>query len=279
MKVVLFVFCVALLGVLLVEGIRNSETEKRKQDVPKSGLNRLSCKDDIDTISGRDELMIKAETYFGTVGTYSLYCAQYAYWRSIEASTTPNVRVWYQLGRIDFLMADYNSALAKFNRQIQLWDDAIPNVYYMVGLTNGYLARTTKSASDWARAETGFQKFLELYPENPWARTDLAWVFFAQGKFDEMKPVLTDGLAFHSEHPWLLNMYGLALLNTGERERAHVYFLRARENAERLTPEMWGESYPGNDPASWPIGLNEMRKAIDHNIAISKYGGVGDSKE
>ena len=180
-----------------------------------------------------------------------------------------NRLAWYQLGRIDFLEGKYANAIYKFNRQIEYFGNSAPNVHYMLGLTYGYRARDTGSAEDWRRAAEGFQTYLELDPKSPWAHVDLAWVYFAQGKYEEMLPIVERGLALAPESPWLHNMYGLALLNTGERERAHEHFTRAHDGALKLTVEEWGSAYPGNDPGSWPKGLEGMRNAIAHNLELS----------
>lgn len=84
-----------------------------------------------------------------------------------------------------------------------------------------------------------------------------------------MAPVLEGGLANTPKNSWLLNMYGLMLLNTGAKERAQTYFLEAMHEAEKLTPEEWGASYPGNDPQSYALGLQKMQEAIQHNYEKS----------
>jgi len=171
---------------------------------------------------------------------------------------------------IDFLEGKSVAAIHKFNKQIEYFGDESPNVYYMLGLTYGYKARQSEAKRDWQHAEENFKKFLEFHPESPWTRTDLSWVYFSQGKYEEMVPVLEEGLEYEPEHPWLLNMYGLALLNTGERELANQYFLQAAIEADKLKIEDWGKAYPGNDPRVWEQGLSEFKEAIWRNIEISK---------
>ena len=83
-----------------------------------------------------------------------------------------------------------------------------------------------------------------------------------------MLPILEEGLETKPNHPWLLNMYGLALMNTGNPEGALKSFHMAREEAVKLTTYDWGRAYTGNDPAIWPEGLAEFRSAIEKNIAL-----------
>jgi tetratricopeptide (TPR) repeat protein len=206
------------------------------------------------------------DAHFGGSREYSLSCARYAYTHALRINPSEDGDAWHQLGRIDFIEGNFNAALYKFNKQIQYFDDSLPNVYYMIGLTYGYKARESGDKRDWERAEEAFETYISYNP-NEWApRVDLAWVFFSEGKFEEMKPVLEEGLVNHPQNSWLLNMYGLALLNTGEKEEAKQYFEDALAEAELLSPEEWGRAYPGNDPALYELGLEEMKKAIIHNL-------------
>ena len=62
--------------------------------------------------------------------------------------------------------------------------------------------------------------------------------------------------------------YGVALLNLDEYENALTALLEAKDLASRMTPEMWGSAYTGNDPIIYQTGLEEMRRNIDENIEI-----------
>jgi tetratricopeptide (TPR) repeat protein len=203
-------------------------------------------------------------------GEYDVQKAQFFYERALLRDAQSNNQLWYQSGRIDFINGDFNSALEKFTKQREYFGDEIPNVYYMTGLTYAYRARVTGSLDDWSSAEVDFQKAVSFFPDTPWPYVDLAWVYFSQGKFEQMLPVLEKGLSYESNNPWLLNMYGLALLNTGSKELAHEYFLFAREMAQKVSVEEWGRSYPGNDPVLWGKGLEEFKSLIDKNIDISR---------
>lgn len=202
-------------------------------------------------------------------GTYDLVQARAYYEKALRESPQGNNWTWYQLGRIDFLEGKFDGALYKFGKQIEYFGNDLPAVYYMVALTHGYRARTWGREEDWLLAAENFQRYLEFDPTSPWARTDLAWVYFAQGRYEDMKEPLQVGLETNPDNPWLLNMYGLALLNTGEREEAKSYLEKAKAAAQRLTAEEWGRSYPGNDPAAWRRGLEEFRAAIQKNLNLA----------
>lgn len=201
-------------------------------------------------------------------GTYDLRQARQHFWQAIVENPKGHHMAWYQLGRIDFLEGKFDDAIYKFNMQRAYFGDSVPSVHYMLGLTYGYKARRHESAYDWKQAEDGFKTYIGFTPFSPWARVDLAWVYFSQGKFEEMLPILEEGIEYHRDNPWLHNMYGLALLNTGQKEEARAHFELASELASYLTPEEWGMSYPGNDPESWEFGLEEFRGLIDQNIAL-----------
>lgn len=203
-------------------------------------------------------------------GTYDLAKARHYYEESLFDGQRINKLTWHQLGRIDFLEGRFDDAIYKFNTQEKTYGDLIPNVYYMLGLTYGYKARKNNSQEDWLAAEANFQRYLDIEPTSPWGRVDLSWVYFSQGKFEEMKAVLEEGLKTSPDNPWLLNMYGLALLNTGDKAKAHENFLLAEANAKKLTEAEWGSSYPGNDPGMWGAGLEEFRNLIKHNVSLSQ---------
>ena len=204
----------------------------------------------------------------GQESVYDLKQARHYYELALTEGLDKDPTLWYQLGRIDFLEGSFTDALYKFEQQLKYFPTGTYRVYYMIGLTHGYQAKETKRAADWLAAEAGFIKFLEFDPSSPWARTDLAWIYFAQGKFAKMKPLLELGLVLQPNHPWLLNMYGLYLVNTGHPAEALTYYDRALANAEALTETEWGSAYPGNNPLFWGDGLTEFRDVINYNRSL-----------
>lgn len=263
----------------------NLELAFKKKSVVIIGLVVLSLMTVVTSPWGRDQfekreppetenLFLLGQYYFnhGTHadGTYDIKLARHYYEQALLDNPLGDNWAWYQLGRIDFLEGKFDDAIYKFNKQVELFEDQQPSVYYMLGLTYGYRARREGREEDWLSAVENFSRYLEHDNDSPWARVDLSWVYFSQGRFEEMKPILEKGLDTHSDNPWLLNMYGLALLNTGHKEKAGRNFVAALEGAEKLTAEEWGLSYPGNDPSAWSEGLEEFRAAIRVNLNLTK---------
>jgi len=206
-------------------------------------------------------------------GTYDLSLARKHYASALAYNPVGDNIAWYQLGRIDFLEGKFDDALTKFAKQVKYFNVQEPSVYYMIGLTNGYKARKGLGdvADDWKQAENNFIEYLRLNPDSPWGRVDLSWVYFSQGDFKKMLPILEEGLASNPTNPWLLNMYGLAVLNSSSaKDGATTYFEKALQEANNLTEDDWGKSYPGNDPKGWGSGLEEFKNVIKQNLLVSQ---------
>lgn len=209
---------------------------------------------------------------------YDLEKARKHYTAAILEDPRGHVLAWYQLGRIDFLEGKFGNAIYKFNKQIEYFGEGgVPSVHYMLGLTYAYRAGITEDEADWQKAAEGFTNYLQYSPDSPWARIDLAWVYFGQGEYDEMYELLDADYGRFKNNAWYSNMYGLALLNTNQREEAHRVFREAEVQSLMLTEADWGRSYPGNDPRSWGQGLQEMREAIAKNVVISAPGDVSEA--
>lgn len=203
-------------------------------------------------------------------GEYNLEKAHMYYMQALQASSTANELAWYQLGRIEFIRGNFDKAIYDFKKQQQYFGDSMPSVYYMLGLTYGFKAKETGLQTDWDSGAEAFKKFLTYKSESPWARTDLAWIYFSQGRYEDMLPVLEEGLKQQPNQPWLNNMYGLALLNLGSNNEAEQHFAIALSEAKVLTPKDWGRAYPGNDPSEWQAGLHSFVNAIEKNLRLAQ---------
>jgi tetratricopeptide (TPR) repeat protein len=226
---------------------------------------------EVDPLLGKSNFEI-GQYYFNHDGSreiYDLDLARIYYEKSVNQNPVSHNMAWYQLGRIDFLEGEFDAALSKFQNQLNYFSADIPEVYYMIGLTYGYKARKNDNVEDWGQAADNFNIYLTYAQTAPWPRVDLAWIYFSQGKFTEMKPVLEPVLTLHGDNPWILNMYGLALLNTSENQaEALPYFYQAQEEALHLDIDDWGAVYPGNNPEHWGIGLKEFQGILEKNIAL-----------
>jgi len=208
------------------------------------------------------EALQKGNHYFNVDGRglYDLDKAEEYFQKALELD--PNVPdAWHQLARIDFLRGNFDSAIVKINTQLELHGDSLMASYYIRGLIEGFQEK-------YPAAEKDFQKFLTWDPHNWAGNNDLAWIYFAQGKFEMAESQSRFALEFDANNPWLLLMHGVSLMNLGRKEEAKEEIVRAKEAASVLSSERWSFSYPGNDPRIAPQGVVEMQKAIERNLAL-----------
>jgi tetratricopeptide (TPR) repeat protein len=207
------------------------------------------------------------------LGSYDLEKAEHHYQQSIletiGGSQSAPLHAWYQLARVDFVQNKLTGAIAKLQEQLNLYGDAVPQAYYMLGLSYGYLGLETDDPEDWKRAEDNFIKFMEYAPQSPWPKVDLAWVYFSQGKYEDMIPVLEAGLAANNDQAWLLNAYGLALFNLGETEAARQALLRAQQSYKTLSVDDWRVAYLDSHPGTWDRGFSEFGEMIEYNLQLT----------
>lgn len=168
----------------------------------------------------------------------------------------------FQLARIYFIQGKPALAMDHIRTTLKLQPD-FKQGYYLYGLISGFSDNTTE-------AIYGFEEYMKRDDFNWAGYNDLAWVYFRSGRFEKSLELAKKGLEKSPGNAWLLNMQGLSLMNLGEHEQAHVVFTLAKESSEKLTPEIWGKSYPGNDPKIYAAGLQKMREAISHNLDLTK---------
>jgi len=211
----------------------------------------------------------KAEYYFSPEN-YDLAKARQYYEASIRVNPEENIFQWYQLARINFIQGEFDTALHNLDKQVESHEDAVPNVYYMYGLIYGFRADLYDRTRDFELAEENFNKFLEYFPTNVWGRIDLSWIHFSQRDFKSMLTALDPVYAEEQDNPWFLNMYGLALMNTGDLDQAVKHLIRAKELSKSLVPEDWSKVYPGNNPKDYQTGLDEFMLALQLNLDLAK---------
>jgi tetratricopeptide (TPR) repeat protein len=222
----------------------------------------------------------KAEHYFSSE-YYDLEKARHYYTASIRANPTANVLQWYQLARIDFIQGDFENALHNLDKQYEYFGEQVPNINYTYGLVYGFRADLLNREQDFRLAEKHFLKFLEYMPDSQWARVDLSWVYFSLRDFPNMIAILQPVYDEQQDNPWVLNMYGLALLNTGQTAEAVEHLTRANELVGGVTAQEWGDVYPGNSPADWEVGVAEFRSAVGLNLELAqkRLQESGDNSE
>jgi len=200
-------------------------------------------------------------SHFGSGRVYNIEKAEKAYIEAIKLNSDL-FEPHYQLGRIHFINGKFSSALNEIDRTLALYPD-FKHAYYLRGLVYGY-------QGDLDQAIQGFEEFIKRDDVNWAGYNDLSWLYFRKGDYAKVKEIAGKGLEYGGGSPWLNNMYGVALMNLGERKEAKEYFERALTIADGMKPEDWGKSYPGNNPDIYEKGLEETRNVIRHNIALVK---------
>lgn len=198
--------------------------------------------------------------YFGE-GAYDLALTQRFFARALIVD--PNLLgPRYQLARIYFLQNDFITAARFADEELALHPD-FKRTHYVRGLIYGYSGRLTAAVLE-------FQAFLKWDPRSWAAYNDLAWIYFQQGKFTAAAEAAQKGLQLAPSNPWLLTMYGTALLNLGNKPDAQAILAQALLEAGKLSHSEWGKAYPGNNPAIYAQGLANMRNTIQQNLELTK---------
>ncbi len=205
--------------------------------------------------------LVQAGDWFFSEGfSYNVVIADRLYYVAILVD--PNVvDAWHQRARIAFLRGDFAVALIAINQQIALHGDSFMASYYIRGLINGY-------RKEYEAAEADFERFVAWDPTNWAANNDLAWIYFAEGKFVEAKHQAEFGLVHNTANPWLLTTHAMAVYNLGNPMVAAVELAQAREAVANLTVYQWMRAYPGNDPALAQEGLAAFRATIDSDLSL-----------
>lgn len=204
--------------------------------------------------------------HMGGGGTYDLRLAEKLLKEALANDPRAPLANYF-LARIAFLERRTYDALRYTEKEQEISTD-FWRLHYLRGLVYGY-------SGQYPKAEREFRTYLDHYQDGWAGYVDLSWIYFRQGKYQEMKELL-EPVVRRKKNAWLMNAYGVALLNTGEAEGARKALLEAEEFVARMTPELWGEAYNGNDPRVYATGLASMRQVIETNldIANSQLSGI-----
>lgn len=205
-------------------------------------------------------LAYKIGNFYLGENAHDLEKAEKYYKKALALGYPEPAYIYFGLSRAYFFEGRYNKAIEAINETLRL-DSSIRNAYYMRGLIYGY-------KNSLPEAEADFRKFLELKPESWAGANDLAWIYFRQGKFSEVKALAEHALTYNPRNPWLHNSLGVALLNTGNKEEAKAAFEEALTAFKAMTPEEWGRAYPGNDARYHAQGLASTINSIEKNLAL-----------
>ena len=211
-------------------------------------------------------LAYQAGNFYLGEKAHDLQKAEALYKRALELGYPEPAYIYFGLSRAYFFEGRYNKAIEAIEETMHL-DPSIHNAYYMRGLIYGY-------KNSLPEAERDFKKYLELKPESWPGANDLAWIYFRQGKFREVKEVMEKALRYNPENPWLLNSLGVSLLNLGDKEGAKAAFEESLKGFSAMTPEEWGRAYPGNDARYHAQGLRSTISSVEKNIVLLSSKGA-----
>jgi Flp pilus assembly protein TadD len=198
--------------------------------------------------------------------TYNIVLAEWFYEQSLryEFSTDnkPREYVLYQLGRIEFIKGNFEQSEKYLLKELELFPEHA-HTYYTLGLVYGYESREEEAID-------AFRKFLEYMPSSLAARNDLAWLLFRVGDLEAAMEVIEPAVLLAEPNPWILNTYGVIVMNLGDLDTAENSLVQAQRLVEVMTPADWGKAYPGNHPAIYDEGLEAMRTSINNNLQLIK---------
>jgi tetratricopeptide (TPR) repeat protein len=203
--------------------------------------------------------------FFGEIKPlYNLTFARFFYTIATHP-VTPVLTPWsahYQLARTYFIEGDIFSSLDEAQEELSLNPGNYVS-YYLIGLDYGYLGMPYQGIN-------AFDHYIQGNPTSWAGRNDKAWLQFRIGDIDGAIATVEPVMQFYPYTPWIQNTYCTLLLNTDRKKQAQEVCEHAKELIAKLTPEAWGQAYPGNDPSIYPYGLEAMKRSSERNAELSK---------
>ncbi len=198
--------------------------------------------------------------FFGTVPTfYNVNVAQFFYtYAAYPVVGNPAPYAHHQLSRTYFIEGDLQTALTEADKELAQYPEN-RHTYYIKGLTLGYMHREHEAIK-------AFGQFIAYKPESWAARNDKAWLHFRVGEMDEAMATILPAVQSTKNNPWLLNTFGVLLMNEGALVEARNAFAHGLAAANSMTAKEWGIAYPGNAPQVYETGLTAMKKTFQNNL-------------
>lgn len=205
-----------------------------------------------------------AESFFGGITPlYNPTLARFFYNQSLlfdKVDGKPEPYIYYQLARIDFIEGHLDNAIDKLHKELEIFPTN-NHTYYILGLTLGYMNKEKEAIE-------AFTKYIDTHPETWAGRNDKAWLQFRIGDIDGAMQTIIPAYNKHPNNPWVLNTYGVILMNKKRYKDAQEVLARGSLVASKLTNDSWGEAYPGNDPRIYGAGLGAMRRSFQDNLQL-----------
>lgn len=211
--------------------------------------------------------MLIGEFFFGGYApAYNIQIAKFFFsealrWDGKEGMPPPYA--YHQISRTAFIEGNLNESLRLLEEELRYYPEHY-HTYYIKGLTLGYMGRERD-------AIVAFEEFIKREPDSWAARNDAAWLYFRIGEIEKGLALIAPAAKTHPENPWVLNTYGVLLMNLGRDQEALVAFRHALNVANAMTPDDWGRAYPGNSHAIYSAGLERMRASINENILLLQH--------
>jgi tetratricopeptide (TPR) repeat protein len=134
----------------------------------------------------------------------------------------------YWLGRLDYDAMKYSTAVAHFNKALDL-DPAYTRAYDNLGLCHEALGKYDDAIKDYRKA---VELNRQNTPNSPWPPLNLGALLVKLGQLQEAEEYLQESLRYDSRLAQAHYQYGLLLENGKKNEEA----LRELEQAARLDP-------------------------------------------
>lgn len=193
---------------------------------------------------------------------YNIKIAHFFYNQSLvwdKKDGLPPPYVHHQLSRLAFIEGDLVVAMEEIYKELDAYPEHT-HTYYIMGLTLGYMNREREAIES-------FSKFIAYKPESWAARNDKSWLQFRVGDIDGAMVTILPAAQNNPDNPWVLNTFGVLLMNQGHLPEAKKAFTRALEVSYFMNEKNWGVAYPGNSPEIYGMGLNAMRISISENLS------------
>ena len=165
----------------------------------------------------------------------------------------------HQLARIAFVSGDFPKAMKHIDEEIGNYPDNL-NAYYIKGLILGFTANNHEAI-----------EVFKYYTSktSTWAgHNDLAWLYFKIGDYTNTLQIIDKIKDYYPNNIWILNTRAISLYNLKRYKEAKIDIDNALINYKTFTPELWGASYPGNDPSIYSEGYEQMGKSLEANKAL-----------
>lgn len=198
--------------------------------------------------------------FFGEISTiYNTSIAKHFYIYAVgDSKDMPQPYAHHQLSRTYFIEGNFEPALYHAREELRYYPEHV-HTHYILGLTLGYMNREREAIES-------FSYFINLKPSSWAARNDMAWLQFRIGEIDEAMAAILPAAQSYPENPWVMNTYGVLLMNQGLFVEAEKALTQALHSSELMTDEEWGRAYPGNSPVIYKTGLEAMHASIRENL-------------